>query len=102
MAEPLAIACALGPVDLAVRCDELLPGVVASALGREDIEGGYRYKFAADSLPSIFHAIEEERHCCPFVRFEIVIEPGGGAVALSVTGPDGIRDFIDGLATLSA
>ncbi len=100
MAEPLAFACALNPDDLDARCEELLPGLVASALDREEIDGGYRYRFGAESLTAVFHAIDEERQCCPFFRFEVVIEAEAAGVILSVTGPEGVREFIDGLTSV--
>ena len=102
MEQPLSFvpfACALDPEDLSARCDELLPGLVARALAREDVESGYRYQFAPDAemLTSIARVIDEERLCCPFFRFELAVEPERGPIVLTVTGPEGVREFIDGL-----
>jgi hypothetical protein len=35
-----------------------------------------------------------ERSCCPFFRFELVFEPGGGEILLRVSGPEGTKQFI--------
>ncbi len=38
--------------------------------------------------------ITRERLCCPFFRFELALEPGSEALALRLTGPEGVREFI--------
>jgi hypothetical protein len=48
-------------------------------------------------LSTIAHAVEAERHCCRFLRFEIIVEPDGGPVFLQLSGPPGTREFIAAL-----
>lgn len=44
------------------------------------------------------HAVAElERRCCAFLEFGIEVTPGGGALTLDVTGPDGTEQFLETL-----
>ncbi len=38
--------------------------------------------------------IQLERQCCPFLRFQLTVEPGGGPIWLELTGPPGTREFL--------
>ena len=37
-----------------------------------------------------------ERLCCPFVRFRLEMEEDGGPLYLSLTGRDGVKEFLRG------
>jgi hypothetical protein len=99
MAEP--IACTLRPGDLNARRAGLLPGLVARATAREPLPAGYRFTFAADSatLSAIASVIDAERQCCRFLEFRLIVAPAGGPFILDVSGPDGTREFLDGLTS---
>ena len=95
----LPIACSLMPEALRARRAGLLSEVLRRAECREDLPEGLRLRFAAtsDALATITRAVEAERHCCRFLRFAIIVEPGGGPVFLELTGPPGTREFIGAL-----
>jgi hypothetical protein len=97
----LPIACSLTPDQLAARRHELLPGVIRAATECREIGDGVRYSFApsGEILQSIVQAIEAERHCCQFLRFQLTIEPANGPIRLDVTGPRGTREFLTGLVS---
>ena len=42
-------------------------------------------------------AVEAQRQCCRFLRFEITVEPDGGPISLELSGPPGTREFIAAL-----
>jgi hypothetical protein len=92
----LPIACTLSPDDLAARRNELLPGLAAHALERVERLDGFAWRFEArmDVLQAIAAAIDRERQCCAFLRFELTVEPGGGPVWLAVTGPAGTKELL--------
>ena len=94
--ETLPIACTLVPGDLAARRNELLPGVATLALERIDRPDGFAWRFEprTDVLQAITAAINNERQCCAFLRFELTVEPGGGPVWLAVTGPAGTKELL--------
>jgi hypothetical protein len=95
----LPVVCTLRPGELKARATQLLPAVVAAATTRSELENGFRFEFQPDGdvLASIARMIEAERQCCQFLRFQLTIEPGGGPIALELTGPRGTRDFLRAL-----
>ena len=95
--EDLPIVCTLTPDALAARKDQLLSGLGQRALSREPVAEGMRLTFPADMLRELAAMIDAERQCCRFFSFELVVPPGGEALALTVSGPPGTRAFIDDL-----
>ena len=93
----LPVACSLTPEALAARKANLLPGLVRRADQQEDLADGLRLRFPADAWPALAETIDAERRCCRFLRFAIEIEPDGGPIVLSLTGPSGTRDFLSAM-----
>jgi hypothetical protein len=94
----LPIVCTLDEETLKTRRENLLPGLIAEAGTREELEDGFRLRFAqADVLPRLLRVIETERKCCRFLRFEVALEPDLGPISLTVTGPPGTREFLAAL-----
>jgi hypothetical protein len=95
----LPVACTLSPETLATRKAALLPGLVRRAETREATSNGLRLRFAAASelLQAIVTVIDAERQCCRFLQFELTLEPDGGPVWLSLTGPPGTPAFLAAL-----
>jgi hypothetical protein len=94
--EDLAIACNLTPGELAERGADLLPGLVARSSELRAVEHGYALRFESKDAEVVFAVIASERQCCPFFRFEITLEPAAGPIWLTLTGPAGTREFIEG------
>jgi hypothetical protein len=93
----LPVACSLTPDTIAARKADLLPGLVRRASAREESACGVRLRFPAEALATIASTIEVERQCCRFLRFEVIVEPDGGPVWLSLSGPPGTREFLAAL-----
>jgi hypothetical protein len=94
----LPIVCTLDRGSLRTQRDDLLPSLIAEAEAREELENGYRFRFAeADVLPRLLRVIDAERKCCRFLRFEVLLEPDLGPISLTVTGPPGTREFLAAL-----
>ena len=95
----LPVVCTLTPDALRARRSGLLSDLLRRADADEDLPEGLRLRFAptAETLATIASAVEAERHCCRFLRFEITVEPDGGPVLLELTGPAGTREFIGAL-----
>ncbi len=94
--KPLPIACTLPPDSLNARRDVLLPGLIERAEAVTLVDEGIRLQFppSTEVLQAIASAIDGERQCCRFLRFEVTVEPDGGPIVLEVTGPQGTRDFL--------
>jgi hypothetical protein len=99
MMNELPIACTLTPDALKARRAGLLPGLAGRAEAREETPDGLRLRFApsSDTLRAIADAIDAERQCCRFLQFDLLVEPDGGRIWLTLSGPAGTREFLAGL-----
>ena len=97
--EPLPIACSLTPEAVRARRGDLLPGLFDRAETVERLDNGMRLRFAAsgDVLQAIAATVDAERQCCRFLRFDVGVEPDGGPIWLTLTGPAGTAEFLDAL-----
>jgi hypothetical protein len=93
------IACSLSSEELPKRLDEI------RAIGRDALidlrpDGVLRFRAGDQTRERLEAIIAAESRCCSFLRFELVEEPG--ALALTVTGPDGAeplaRDLVSSFA----
>jgi hypothetical protein len=93
----LPIACSLDGRALAARTSDLRGSVLAEASTVERLPDGYRWRFAAaeNVLARIGEVIDAERHCCRFLRVQVLAEADGGAVTVDVTGPPGTVEFLE-------
>jgi hypothetical protein len=98
-ADPLPIACSLTPEAVRARRGDLLPGLFDRAEAVERLENGMRLRFTASGelLQAIAATVDAERQCCRFLRFDVGIEPDGGPIWLTLTGPAGTAEFLDAL-----
>jgi hypothetical protein len=95
----LPIVCTLTPEALEARRLGLLSELANRCEDYEQITEGIRLRFPATSetLSTIAHAVEAERHCCRFLRFSITVEAEGGPIFLELTGPPGTSEFLAAL-----
>jgi hypothetical protein len=95
----LPVACTLDPSALRARREGLLSDLVRRADEHEELPSGHRLRFATadDTLTLIARAVDAERRCCRFLRFQIFVEPDGGPISLELTGPPGTREFVSAL-----
>ena len=95
----LPIACTLTPGQINACRDHLIPGLFKRSQSTTVLPDGYRLTFApaSDTLCGIVDTLDRERQCCQFLRFQLTIEPAGGAIVLDLTGPEGTLDFLSDL-----
>jgi hypothetical protein len=95
----LPVVCTLSAETVRTRRDALLPALFERADRREPSRDGYRLRFrpGTDILTAITSTVDAERQCCRFLRFELTVEPDGGPVWLTMSGPFGTREFLDAL-----
>jgi hypothetical protein len=91
------LACTLSPAELRSQRDDLLPGLVATALQRVRLPHGIRLVFGATAkrLRQLYAVQQLEKRCCAFLEFRIDLAPGGGVLTLDVTGPEGTEEFLE-------
>ncbi|PYQ94690.1 MAG: hypothetical protein DMF94_26450 [Acidobacteria bacterium] len=93
----LPVVCTLTRATIATREAALLPGLFGRADSREDTAEGIRIRLPADALSAVLETVDAERQCCRFLRFEITVEPDGGPIWLTLSGPPGTREFLSAL-----
>lgn len=92
----LPIACALTSAELQERRQTILQRLRGAVVEVRELADGYAYSFPAEGqwLPEIGSMIDLERQCCPFLRFQLSVEPKGGPIWLELTGPEGTKEFL--------
>jgi hypothetical protein len=95
----LPIACTLTDADFQKRRAGILKTVAGGVLEKQELEGGYAYRFPTDVgwLAALAELITLERACCPFLQFNLRLEPADGPIWLELTGPDGTKAFLESL-----
>jgi len=93
----IPIACTLADAELARRGEELAASLFAAVEAIDELANGYAFRFPADSawLPRLTEFVAAERQCCPFLRLEVICEPGQGPIWLRLRGAEGVKAFIE-------
>src|SRR5262245_34283398 len=80
--------------------DDELAGLLRLAEGRDELDGGFRYRFTRDAgmLRSIAWVIEAEFRARPELHFALFVEAGRGPMWLAITGPEGTQGLLDSIA----
>ena len=97
-ATPLACdRLALSPEQRKRHFDELGPALRARRTTVRELADGFEFSFPGD--PATFQLLTEwiagERICCPFFAIALRAEPGDGPLWLSLTGKDGVKQFME-------
>ena len=92
----LPLACTLDEGGLKARREGLLAQLAARVRRSESLPEGLRLEFAptTETLALIGSAIDAERTCCRFLRFQLTVEPDDGGIVLELTGPPGTAEFL--------
>ncbi len=94
MAQPLA--CNLNALTAAERKEHsaLSRRVVSSFSAPEGTADGWAFSLPVEMLGDLAKWIDGERKCCPFLRFAIVVEPTGKTARLTLSGREGVKEFL--------
>ena len=93
--DQLPVACTLSEHELTQRrtgLAELRKGRLEARWRPDGV--ALRYAPEPASIAALAELIQVERRCCPFLRFRLTVEPGGGPIWLELTGPAGTREFL--------
>jgi hypothetical protein len=61
---------------------------------RSDLGNGYAFRFSPDALEALARFVANERKCCPFMSFELLLAAESGSLWLRMTGPEGTREVL--------
>jgi hypothetical protein len=93
-----AVVCNLGALTPAQRRRraELAGRVKAAARQVIEVAGGYAFRFEPEEglLRELTELIDLESRCCPFLRFELRLEPGGGPLWLELAGTGAAQEVV--------
>jgi hypothetical protein len=95
-ATELPIACKLTDPEFQRRRSDLLNMFRSALRETKELDEGYAYRFPSDGnwITELAQLIIIERQCCPFLRFNLRLEPAEGPVWLELTGPEGTKVFL--------
>lgn len=91
-------ACVPGAIPAAERTAHfaLITRLLCDAVReRNDIPGGYAFRFDGEAFDDVTRYVTNERRCCPFLKFTIDLSADGGPLWLRLSGPDGTREFLN-------
>jgi hypothetical protein len=97
VATELPIACSLSPGDRATRQLEWasLSDRLIELDRRNLLDITLRFRRDSETRSLLTRLVEAERDCCPFLDLELT--PPGSDLALSIRGPKGAEQVIEGL-----
>ena len=93
---PPPIACELTDAALAARRLELKTGLFAEIDDVRELSNGYAMSFSwsKERLGELAELVAFESQCCPFLQFDLSVEPNRARIELSLTGPAGTKAFL--------
>ena len=96
MSEDIRVACCLSDAELRKRVATLVARFESAVLATEELPDGYVFRVPGDKkwMAVVWEAIVAERECCPFLTFELTVQPNTGPVSVRVTGPAGTKEFL--------
>lgn len=90
------LACKLTGPELLKRKSMLQKEIFAQVLKSEEKDDGYTFYFKDDEdfLLTMMDYVLAEKKCCPFLTYQLSIQPNGEGISLSVSGPPPAKDMI--------
>ncbi len=101
MSEEIPVACCLSDSELRIREVTLLAQFKAAVIESEELDNGFLFRVRGDnkSVALVTELIMAERECCPFLKFELILEPAMGPISVCMTGPAGTKEFLKSILT---
>ena len=90
------VACRLEAAELAARAAALREDLFGHARERQELPDGVRFRFPGSDefRDKLLAFVVAEHTCCAFFRIELAFEPGLGPIWLTLTGPAGVKEFV--------
>ena len=92
-----AVACKLTSVELQKRKQQVLASLKSKVQEKTELSDGYIYRFDGSDtlLMELISFIQTERACCNFFTFQLLIADAESPVFLTISGPEGAKEFIN-------
>ena len=59
-----------------------------------ELPDGLAFRFPPGEYDAVTEFVGRERLCCPFLTFTLEVAPDQGPLTLTLTGAEGVKDFI--------
>jgi hypothetical protein len=95
--DTLPIACDLQAIPADQRSEHIATAehlLTSLAETTHELPNGFAFRFPAEVYPRVTAFIDNERRCCPFYTFALEVPPGGEALSLRITGPEGAKELL--------
>lgn len=94
--KPESLSCSLTSPQLRERKQTVIASLKEKVVSRKELPNGYAYQFKGtdEVLDELLAFIKTERQCCTFFNFGLSLNKEG-LVWLEISGPDGVKVFID-------
>ena len=93
---PVSLSCALSTPDFIARKETVIARVRSVITETHSLPDGFRFVIPAteENFSQVLSFVISERQCCEFFSFQISVPSGSADLHLSITGPDGAKEFI--------
>lgn len=90
------LACQLPDEVQDRQWDDVASEIFEAVEETRELEDGYGFRFPPNDawVRILTEYVLYERDCCPFFRFELVLEPEGGPTWLHLRGGDDVKQFV--------
>jgi hypothetical protein len=90
------VACKLTTPEFRERKKHVIAILKSKVLEKTELENGYCYSFEGSDtmLDSLVAFIKTERQCCNFFTFNLCVLDDPNCLRLTLTGPEGVKEFI--------
>jgi hypothetical protein len=97
--KPAVFACdlkAMTPAQRKRQSEILSPALQSARLSASELPDGYAFQFPSDAntFATMSEWIGNERLCCPFFAFDLHVGDHSAPMILRITGPEGVKRFI--------
>lgn len=91
-----AIACRLPDEEQDRQWEDVASEVFAAVEETRELPDGWAFRFPGEDawVRAVTEYALYERGCCPFMRFEIVLETDGGPAWLQLRGGEDVKRFL--------
>ena len=75
---------------------QMTTNLIQAVQNIREVENGYEFSFPNEAkfISGIAEFISNERLCCPFLEFTLIVKSKQGPVSLLLTGPLGTQEFL--------
>jgi hypothetical protein len=89
-------SCKLTSPEIQKRKATVIASLKRQVLEKQELTNGYAYRFKGtdEIVDELVDFVKTERLCCSFFDFQIQVAGNGDSAWLTITGPEGARDFI--------